>query len=67
MKRVALVADLRRVCRVGIRAQAAPASNDYSLDANWLCRPDRQDACAIDLRTTIVKADGSFSREGWKG
>ena len=65
MKRVALVA----VCvafAASAFAQAAPASNDYSLDANWLCRPDRQDACAIDLRTTIVKADGSFSREGWK-
>jgi hypothetical protein len=36
------------------------------LDASWLCRPGRQDACTVDLRTTIVKADGGFSREGWK-
>ena len=46
-----------------------PASvmpNDYSLDASWLCRPGRQDACAVDLATTIVKADGSFTREEWR-
>jgi hypothetical protein len=47
-------------------AQAAPKPNDYSLDRSWLCRPGRQDACAVDLRTTLVKADGSFSREEWK-
>ena len=50
-------------------AQTAETSkpNDYSLDASWLCRPGRQDACAVDLRTTIVKADGSFASEEWKG
>jgi hypothetical protein len=45
----------------------AQTPNDYSLDASWLCRPGRQDACAVDLRATIVKADGSFAREDWKG
>jgi hypothetical protein len=49
---------------------AAPSAsvtpNDYGLDASWLCRPGRQDACAVDLATTIVKADGSFTREEWK-
>jgi len=45
----------------------APATqpNDYSDGKNWLCRPGRQDACAVDLTTTIVKADGSLSRETW--
>ena len=38
-----------------------------ALDASWLCRPGRQDACSVDLATTIVKADGSFTREEWKG
>ena len=47
-------------------AQPAQKPNDYSQDANWLCRAGRQDACTVDLRTTIVKADGRFSREGWK-
>ena len=48
-------------------AQTAPAPNDYGLDASWLCRPGREDACSFDLRTTVIKADGGFSREGWKG
>jgi DUF3089 family protein len=47
-------------------AQPAQKPNDYSQDASWLCRAGRQDACTVDLRTTIVKANGSFSREGWK-
>jgi hypothetical protein len=44
-----------------------PKLNDYSADASWLCRPGKKDACAVDLNTTIVKADGSFAREEWKG
>ena len=38
-----------------------------ALDASWLCRPGRQDACSVDLTTTIVQADGSFTREEWTG
>src|SRR4029450_3356023 len=38
----------------------------YSLDASWLCKPGRKDACTVDLATTIVRADGSFTREDWK-
>ena len=45
----------------------APKPNDYSADASWLCRPGKKDACAVDLNTTIVKTDGSFAREEWKG
>jgi len=45
----------------------APKPNDYSADASWLCRPGKKDACAVDLNTTIVKADGSFAREDWQG
>jgi hypothetical protein len=48
-------------------AQTGQTPNDYSADASWLCRPGRQDACAVDLNTTIVKADGSFAREDWTG
>ncbi len=54
---------------VGASAQA-PATvtpNDYSDGAAWLCRPGRQDACAVDLNTTVVNADGSLSRETWSG
>lgn len=41
----------------------APAVNDYAKPENWLCRPDRQDACAADLSTTVVAADGKLTRE----
>ena len=46
-------------------ASAQPPKNDYSQDASWLCRPGRQDACAVDLTTTIVAANGSLTRETW--
>jgi hypothetical protein len=47
-------------------APAPAAKNDYSNGDNWLCRPGRQDACAIDLTTTIISADGKLKREIWK-
>src|SRR5580698_5643841 len=40
--------------------------NDYGDKANWLCWPGRDDACASDLTTTVVKADGSTSTETFK-
>lgn len=46
-------------------AAAAPPANDYTQDANWLCRPGRHDACAIDLTTTVVAANGTTTREPW--
>src|SRR5260370_28092935 len=46
-------------------AAPAPAKNDYSNGDNWLCRPGRQDACAVDLTTTGVAADGQMTRETW--
>jgi Protein of unknown function (DUF3089) len=47
-------------------ASATPAAkNDYSNGASWLCRPGRQDACAVDLTTTIISADGKLKRETW--
>jgi len=36
---------------------------DYSDGSTWLCRPGRQDACAIDLTATVVRADGSTARQ----
>lgn len=42
---------------------AAPAKNDYADPKAWLCRPGRADACAVDLTTTIVSADGKLTRE----
>ncbi len=43
--------------------QTTPAANDYANGDTWLCRPDRQDACAADLTTTIVAADGTLTKE----
>lgn len=40
---------------------ASAQAVDYSEGSNWLCRPGRQDACAVDLTTTVVEADGSTS------
>lgn len=45
-------------------APAAP--NDYSKPDTWLCRPGQQDACTVDLTTTVVFADGKLAREDYK-
>ncbi|MGH9384471.1 MAG: DUF3089 domain-containing protein, partial [Vicinamibacterales bacterium] len=47
-------------------APAAVTPNDYADEKNWLCRPGRQDACAVDLTTTIVSADGTLAPETWR-
>ena len=62
---------LKRVIFLLALALAAPAAaqtakNDYSDGKSWLCRPGRQDACAVDQTTTIVAADGTLTREEWK-
>jgi hypothetical protein len=45
--------------------RAPCAKNDYSNGDNWLCRPGRQDACAIDLSTTVISASGKLTVEPW--
>lgn len=51
-------------------AQAPPsagiAHNDYGRPEAWLCRPGRKDACAVDLSTTVVRADGKLIREPFR-
>jgi hypothetical protein len=44
---------------------AAPAKNDYSNGDTWLCRPGREDACAVDLSTTVISAGGTLTIEPW--
>ncbi|HEY2459421.1 MAG TPA: DUF3089 domain-containing protein [Candidatus Acidoferrum sp.] len=44
---------------------ATPSPNDYSNPDFWLCRPGREDACSVDLTTTIVTASGKLTRETW--
>jgi Protein of unknown function (DUF3089) len=46
--------------------QSSQPKNDYRDGKTWLCKPGRQDACAVDLTTTIVAADGQLTREEWK-
>jgi len=38
---------------------------DYSDPDNWLCRPDNLRACAVELDSTIVHANGSVAREAF--
>lgn len=47
-------------------ASAQTAKNDYGDGKTWLCRPGRQDACVVDLTTTVVAANGSLRREDFK-
>jgi hypothetical protein len=44
---------------------APQPKNDYGDGKTWLCRPGRQDACAVDLTTTVVAASGKLARETW--
>lgn len=46
-------------------SQPAATKNDYSDGKSWLCRPGRQDACAVDLTTTVVNANGKLKQERW--
>ena len=43
----------------------AIARNDYAKHENWLCRPGRNDACAIDLTSTQLPFEAAPKREGW--
>lgn len=43
--------------------KATSSATDYSVDAYWLCHATHNDACAQDLATTIVAADGKLTRE----
>jgi hypothetical protein len=53
---------------VALSAQspAAAPKNNYSVGANWLCRPGRSDACVTDLTTTVIATNGARSRESWQ-
>ena len=44
-------------------AQTGTTTIDYSDKDTWLCRPDNLNACAADLSTTVVAADGSLTQE----
>ena len=44
-----------------ISALAPP--NDYRLAQNWLCRPERRDACSADEATARIDSDGTVTIE----
>ena len=54
------------VLALSASASAQTSKNDYADGKSWLCRPGRQDACAVDQTATIVAADGTLKREEWK-
>jgi len=41
------------------------ASDVYADEANWICRPDRDDWCAGGLDTTVIDADGIVEVAEW--
>jgi hypothetical protein len=45
---------------------AASAGVDYTSGASWLCRPGREDACAVDQSATVILPGGSMSLEVWQ-
>lgn len=47
-------------------APSATSGTDYTDPANWLCRPGRADACAVDLTTSAIASDGSVTVEDFR-
>src|SRR6185436_5060973 len=67
-----MLAALTGVAQSALAQSQAPststtpaAKNDYSNGETWVCRPGRQDACAVDMTTTVVAANGKLTRETW--
>ncbi|HUK59381.1 MAG TPA: DUF3089 domain-containing protein [Stellaceae bacterium] len=57
---MALFATLTGIAAAG--AQPAPANKvNYYYPENWLCRPDHNEACEVDLSTTVIDAQGKTS------
>lgn len=51
----------------GAHAQTASQKNDYARPETWVCWPGKAgDACAVDMTTTVIKADGSSSVERFR-
>jgi hypothetical protein len=48
---------------VAASAETAAEAPDYADGANWLCLPERDDACAVDLDAAVIAADGTVTVE----
>jgi hypothetical protein len=58
------------LCAAAAAAQTPPSGppprNDYTKPEAWLCRPDHLGACAVDLTSTVVAADGTLTTEAYR-
>jgi hypothetical protein len=64
MTKHCIIALLLAVAAVAQTQQEfAPAPIDYTNDNTWLCLPGHQDACNVNLDTTVIAADGSTTKE----
>jgi DUF3089 family protein len=61
-----MLARILFVIAIAASASAQTAKNDYADGKTWLCRPGRQDACVVDLSTTVVAANGTLTREEFR-
>src|SRR4029450_12698022 len=62
-------ANERVATMINVLAALAILAQDtvsYGKPETWLCRPGRQDACAIDLTTSGIAADGTLTNEAWR-
>jgi hypothetical protein len=66
MPRFAVLAFVLASFASAATADTAPAGNDYSNAANWLCLPGHEDACSASQDTTVVAADGTLRTEKFK-
>jgi hypothetical protein len=65
MNRFALISTLCLASIAASPVHADATANDYSKSESWLCRPDRHDACTVDLDSMIVEAGGAMRRESF--
>jgi hypothetical protein len=58
-----LIAAVMALFTAPALAQTAAPKNDYSKAESWLCPPGGQDACVVDLTTTVIAEDGRLTPE----
>lgn len=66
MKLIGAAAAALALSATAALAQPASPAPDYAQPETWLCRPGRDDACAQDLTTTVVSANGAMRRERFR-
>jgi hypothetical protein len=63
MLTTALLIAASQSAALAIAPTPPPAAVDYAQDTNWLCRPGRKDACAVNLDATVIAANGTAQVE----